>query len=41
MTDFDTEEYKTMICIEPGYIAEKFYLKSNEKISLSQELIVV
>jgi D-hexose-6-phosphate mutarotase len=41
MTDFDTEEYKNMLCIEPGHVAEKIYLKSNEKISLSQELTIV
>ena len=40
MADFDDEEYKNMVCIEPGHVANRFILDAKVKITFSQEIKV-
>eukprot|EP00045_Choanoeca_perplexa_P022481 m.9691 g.9691 ORF g.9691 m.9691 type:complete len:297 (-) comp9480_c0_seq1:57-947(-) len=40
MPDFGDEEYKQMICIEPGCVAEQVKLSSGQRFELTQELHV-
>lgn len=36
MADFDDEEYKTMVCIEPGYVNERYVLKAGQSVTMGQ-----
>lgn len=40
MADFGSEEYKIMVCVEPGYVSKRLALKSNETFSASQKLTI-
>lgn len=41
MSDFDDEEYKDMICVEPGLIGHQPLLNPGAQARLSQSIIVV
>jgi D-hexose-6-phosphate mutarotase len=38
MADFGDEEYHNMVCLEAGYVNEKYVLKPNEHVSMGQTL---
>lgn len=38
MADFDDEEYKTMICIEAGYVSDRYILKPSEQVTFGQTI---
>lgn len=40
MSDFGDEEYKTMICVEAGYVNNRYELKPNKSVTMGQEIIV-
>ena len=40
MADFGDEEYKEMICVEAGYVKNRFILKAHEKTKMGQEIII-
>ncbi len=40
MADFGDDEYKYMICIEPGYVSQRYVLQPNEQFTANQELLV-
>jgi len=41
MSDFNDEGYKNMVCVEPGFVAERKVLQPREKWTGSQWLSVV
>lgn len=40
MADFDDEEYKEMINVQPGVIGSRKVLKPNETVSLKQTIVI-
>lgn len=40
MADFDDEEYKNMVCIEPGHVANRLILDAKVKMLFTQEIKV-
>ena len=40
MADFDDEEYKNMVCIEPGHVANRLILDAKVKMLFTQEIQV-
>ncbi len=40
MSDFGDDEYKNMICLEPGHVYRNRLLKPNETVQMGQELVV-
>ena len=40
MSDFDDDEYKQMVCVESGYVSNRFVLFSKSKLNFSQELSI-
>lgn len=38
MADFDDNEYKNMICIEAGYVSQRFVLKAHQSTQMSQTI---
>lgn len=41
MSDFGDEEYRNMICVEPGYVAERVKVKPGEGRSFGQTIRVL
>lgn len=41
MSDFGDEEYKVMICVEPGAVAERIQLEPGAENSFKQNLQVI
>ena len=41
MSDFDNEGYLKMICVEPGYVSERKFLKPDEQWTGSQWIKVI
>lgn len=40
MSDFDDEEYRKMICVEPGRVSSRSILKPSENLTMSQVIKV-
>ena len=40
MADFDDEEYKNMVNVQPGYLKNRYILKPNESIGMGQIISV-
>ena len=41
MSDFDDDGYKTMICVEPGYVSERVVIQPGKVKDFAQSLKVV
>ena len=40
MADFGDDEYNYMICVEVGYVRNRYIIKPNELIKMSQEKLI-
>ena len=40
MADFGDDEYKKMVCLEAGYVSQKYKLKPNETVTMGQKIYV-
>lgn len=40
MKDFGDDEYTKMICVEAGYVQNRYVLKPKEETQMGQEIVV-
>ena len=40
MADFGDDEYNNMICVEAGFVRDRFVLAPGQKTNMGQELLI-
>jgi glucose-6-phosphate 1-epimerase len=41
MADFGDDEYKQMVCVEPGYVNEKYELEAGKSFKMIQRIQIL
>ncbi len=36
MSDFDDDEYRTMICVQPGWLDKRYVVKPSQSVKMAQ-----
>lgn len=39
MTDMDDDEYKLMVCVQPGYVNQRYILDAGQTVTMKQQIV--